>query len=202
MTLEQNIGRIPATANEALEQHLQEYRMGAAPDAKAVSNGAVKTLDKPAPSAKNDQVGHVGATVYSDAGSSAEDRKIQNWKPDQGHGKHGRAWTAAARHQEKEPVAGSYYDVKNGDCLESIARRALRTQHHNVDHRSTAEGVAKLIELNKDHYKSLSVNSDYIRQGWKLKLADGELKALDSVGATPGATAPDKSKADISSSAE
>jgi LysM repeat protein len=157
-----------ASTTESGSAQLQEYRLDTA------KTQAEKKTQAP-PAAAPD------ATGYTDAGSSSSNEIIRHWKPDHGQSKSGKAWFKAMKHQEPVPVAGNYYTVKDGDCLESIARRELRTEKHAVDTKSTNAGVEQLIALNKDHYKSLTVNKQYIQNGWKLKLSAADLESADVV---------------------
>jgi LysM repeat protein len=157
-----------ASTTEPGSAQLQEYRLGTA-------KTQVEKKTQAPPAAAPDGTG------YADAGSSSSNEIIRHWKPDHGQSKSGKAWFKAMKHQEPVPVAGNYYTVKDGDCLESIARRELRTENHAVDTKSTNAGVEQLIALNKDHYKSLTVNKHYIQNGWKLKLSAADLASADVV---------------------
>jgi LysM repeat protein len=161
-----------ATTNESGSPQLQEYRLA------AQTTSAEKRTQAPAAVAPEPK-------GYTDAGSSSTNEIIRHWKPDHGQSKSGKAWFKTMHHQESVPVTGNYYMVKDGDCLESIARRELRTQKHAVDAKSTNAGVEELIALNKDHYKSLTMNEHYIQKGWTLKLSAADIAAAEAVVATP-----------------
>jgi LysM repeat protein len=174
--LEQARDQVASTSDSG-NTTLQEYRLGAQKTPVDKTQAATAVAAEP--------------KGYTDAGSSATNQIIGHWHPDHGQSKSGKAWFKAMKAQEPVPVAGNYYKVQDGDCLESIARRELRTEKQKVDTKSTNAGVEKLIELNKGHYKSLTVNEHYIQKGWTLKLSEADLAgATETTAATKPAESP------------
>ncbi|HEY9681674.1 MAG TPA: hypothetical protein V6C86_08835 [Oculatellaceae cyanobacterium] len=110
---------------------------------------------------------------YGDNGSAADDPKITNWRPNP-NSKSQLTQSWFAEHSRLSSVApeDGPYTVKFGDCLESIARRELKKEGKATDSASIEAEKQKIIDLNKDHYKSLTTNSEFIKDGWKLKLTD------------------------------
>lgn len=110
---------------------------------------------------------------YGDNGSAEDDPKIANWRPNP-NSKSQLTQSWFAEHSRLSSVApeDGPYTVKFGDCLESIARRELKKEGKATDSAAIETEKQKIIDLNKDHYKSLKTNSEFIKDGWKLKLTD------------------------------
>jgi hypothetical protein len=164
--------------------NLEAYRLGS-----SASLPEKRTIKTTAPAA-------AGAPAeFTDRGSSSENQTIRHWKPGHGDSKSSRAWFAAMKHQETAPLTKNFYSATDGDCLESIARRQLREEHKATDSHSTQADVNHLIALNKNHYKSLTVNPHYIQKGWTLRLSEptADTTLNTALNLTPRATAPDAS---------
>ncbi len=145
----------------------------------------------PAPAAAT---GNCAPFNYGDSGTAADDPKISAWRPNPNSTSQlTKDWFAAKSQLAGVAPEDGAYTVKFGDCLESIAKRELKKENKATDGNAIKAEVAKIIALNHDHYKSLDTNSEFIKDGWKLKLNDcAPAPAAPPPEAPPPAPAPEK----------
>ncbi len=86
------------------------------------------------------------------------------------------------------------YTVQYGDCLESIALRALKTQNGDkqVNAAQIDNEVRKIVELNHKSYPSLKCNDSLILPGWQLKIPDFTCKVDRPTKPVPVVSSPVK----------
>ncbi len=107
--------------------------------------------------------------------ASHHGQNMRDWHPG-----HDPKWTDEMRATLHQPLSldqAGLYTVQSGDCLRSIAERALhmkglRATKDAIDHESE-----RLIELNKKQHPLLELNPDYISRGddlgkhpWHLRI--------------------------------
>lgn len=84
-------------------------------------------------------------------------------------------WASASDARKQLPVeldSNCMYEVQFGDSLDVIAQRYLRQNGMESSGRAIKDEVARIVDLNKDRYKSLDCNDEFIRTGWKLKMPE------------------------------
>ncbi|HEY9712634.1 MAG TPA: LysM peptidoglycan-binding domain-containing protein, partial [Chroococcales cyanobacterium] len=104
-----------------------------------------------------------------------EDPAIANWHPDYSYSSpNAQAWLAAnkqTRDQALDVNPDGTYTVKFGDCLSTIAQRALQD---SGDAKPTWTEIKSemntIIKANDQTYSSLDYNKDYLKTGWKLTI--------------------------------
>lgn len=113
----------------------------------------------------------------SEQGSECDER-IQKWHPDYSlSSPQARKWYQDYKKSLNEPLDlndDGTYTVKRGDCLSSVAARELVREGMEIDKQTITDEVKHLIELNKDKFKSLDCNKEYLDVGWNIKVNDNE----------------------------
>lgn len=85
-----------------------------------------------------------------------------------------RAWQAESEKRRQLPMElnkDCTYDVKWGDSLWTISERELRREGiANPTNTQIRKEINLIAKANDDRYKSLDCNTDFIREGWKLRI--------------------------------
>ncbi|MCC6977840.1 MAG: hypothetical protein IT343_05930 [Candidatus Melainabacteria bacterium] len=82
-------------------------------------------------------------------------------------------WAADSQVQRSKPLdinENGEYRVKWGDSLSTIAERALRGAGAPVSKDSLQSMQDAIVEANRDRYKSLECNRDFIKEDWSLRI--------------------------------
>ncbi|HEY9715609.1 MAG TPA: hypothetical protein V6C72_19200 [Chroococcales cyanobacterium] len=112
-------------------------------------------------------------TTHSD---SSMDPSVCNWHPDYSlSSPQAREWEQENEKTRNQPLnidADGTYAVQHGDCLSTIAARALSNSGEKADQKSIDDEVQAIITLNDHQYPTLDCNRDYVQDGWKLRIPD------------------------------
>lgn len=104
----------------------------------------------------------------------AENSAICNFKPDYDLSTpQAQQWHAESQKQRLNPVEldqDGRYTVKWGDSLSTIAERTLKTAGLPVDKESLKSLQDAIVEANREEYKTLDCNRDFIKEKWSLKI--------------------------------
>ncbi|MBC8000037.1 MAG: hypothetical protein IAF58_18925 [Leptolyngbya sp.] len=104
----------------------------------------------------------------------AENSAICNFKPDYDLSTpQAQQWHAESQKQRLNPVEldqDGRYTVKWGDSLSTIAERTLKTAGLPVDKDSLKSLQNAIVDANRDEYKTLDCNRDFIKEKWSLKI--------------------------------
>lgn len=82
-------------------------------------------------------------------------------------------WANDSQVQRSKPLdvnENGEYRVKWGDSLSTIAERALKTAGAPCDKAALQSMQDAIVEANRDRYKSLDCNRDFIKEDWSLKI--------------------------------
>jgi hypothetical protein len=121
---------------------------------------------------------------------ASADSNICNWHPDFSlSSPQAREWQKQNEKSRDQPLnleSDGTYKVQPGDCLSTIASRELTAAGKSVDQKSVDDEVKALIALNRDQYKELDCNKDFLQVGWNL-----HLPCADSAPPLPAQNCPD-----------
>ena len=106
---------------------------------------------------------------------SSSSTDICSWRPDPSlSSESARNWKHASDQQQQKPLSldcDGTYTVAYGDCLSTIAARALKAQHDtSITGHQIQDEVQAIVKANDGRYKTLDCNNDYVQVGWKLKI--------------------------------
>jgi len=79
--------------------------------------------------------------------------------------------------------SNSKYVVGKGDSLWSIAAKRLKDDQGESSPQKVHQEVERLKQLNQPDFRSLRKNSNYLRDGWELKIYDAKVQPRNAAGA-------------------
>ncbi len=104
----------------------------------------------------------------------SDNSSICNFKPDLDYSTpRAQQWKADSDVQRTKPLdlnENGEYKVKWGDCLSTIAERALKDSGQAVNRDSLQSMQDAIVQANHDRYKTLDCNTGFVKENWCLKI--------------------------------